>query len=207
MRIFNTVICGVGGTGVIGFGMLLKKLGMPHGYTVVGSETRGSSQRGGAITSSVRYIMNDSDNPASMYKSYFPPNIPVGKADVLIATEASEVLRQIIYLNEDTKVLINNYCVVPKPDRKSIKKERGISYPDSGKILNDISKVTKYVRIVDASETSLKVFGNYLMTNYLLLGAAIKATDLPLDHDLLMDFLGDPRKKDALLMGRDLYNK
>jgi|WetSurMetagenome_2_1015567.scaffolds.fasta_scaffold117308_1 Pyruvate/2-oxoacid:ferredoxin oxidoreductase gamma subunit len=207
MRIFNTVICGVGGTGVIGFGMLLKKLGMPHGYTVLGSETRGSSQRGGAVTSSVRYIINGDGNTAALYKGYYPPSIPVGKADIMIATESSEVLRQVIYLNEGTKVLINRFCVVPKPDRSSIKHVGGGNYPDNDKIFEDITKITRFVRFVDASETSLKLFGTPAMTNYILLGAALQTTDLPIENDLLMNFLPGRREKEAVLKGKELANR
>lgn len=207
MHLYSTVICGVGGTGVIGFGMMLKNLGMPHGYTVVGSETRGSSQRGGAITASVRYITGDNDGAVSAYKSYFPPNIPVGKADLLIATEYSEVLRQAIYLNESTKILINNHSVVPVPDRKSIKREGGIGYPDIETVVADISKLAHSVNIVDASKTSFKQFGSYVMTNYILLGAAIQCTDLPIETDLLMEFLSDSQKKDAVLSGLEMVKK
>lgn len=207
MRIFNTVICGVGGTGVIGFGVLLKKLGMPHGYTVVGSETRGSSQRGGAVTSSVRYFIDGAGNAPSSNKGYFPPSIPVGKADILIATESSEVLRQVIYLNAGTKVLINKFCVVPKPDRSSMKQVGGKNYPDDDKIFEDINKITKFVRFVDASETSLMLFGTPAMTNYILLGAALQTTDLPIENDILMNFLPGQREKEAVLKGKELSNR
>jgi indolepyruvate ferredoxin oxidoreductase beta subunit len=204
MKVFNTVICGVGGSGVIGLGKLLKNIGLPHGYTVVGSETRGSAQRGGAVTSSIRYIMNNNDHSGKNYNTYLPPNIPVGQADVIIATESSEVLRQAIYLNRNTKVLINRFYSIPKPDRKSLKNGGEIGYPDSSEIFENISKLAHFVRFVEASETSLEMFGHYVMTNYILLGVAIKTTGLPIEHDILMDFISNQQAKDAVLKGYEL---
>jgi len=204
MIIFNTVICGVGGTGVIGFGMLLKNLAMPHNYRVFGSETRGSAQRGGAVTSSIRYLIPEKNDQTGEKYRYFPPNIPIGSADLLIATETSEILRQAIYLNESTRVIINKFRNVPKSGRKMLRQGVGEEYPKSSKIRENIENITNNIVFVDASETSLERFNSYVMTNYILLGAALEHGSLPIDLDILMAFLKSEKERDAVSIGTQL---
>ena len=86
----SVLIAGVGGQGSIFAARLLGTTALNCGLNVRGSETIGMAQRGGSVTSHVRF---SADEIAS-------PLIPPGRADVLIALEPTEGERSRHYLCE-----------------------------------------------------------------------------------------------------------
>ena len=64
MQHYNILLCGVGGTGIIGFGTLLKRAAeYEKNIMVVGNELRGRAQRGGATVNTVRYTIFEEHEP------------------------------------------------------------------------------------------------------------------------------------------------
>ena len=204
MKVFNIIVCGIGGTGVIGLGTLLKNAALPEGIGVVGSETRGSAQRGGAVTSSVRYLLRESKSESADFSGYWMGMIPVGGADLMIATEAAESLRNILYLSEKTRIVLNTFAVPPKPASKA-KQKRAVNYPSISDISDNLKQITPHVRVVDASKMSMERFGSYLLTNPILLGVALADVHLPVKKETLNDLLTRGRQREALEMGHALY--
>ena len=82
MKTFNVSLVGVGGQGIILTADMLAKAAALAGYQVKKSEIHGMSQRGGSVTSQVRF----GDNVAS-------PIIQEGTADVLVSFDKLEALR------------------------------------------------------------------------------------------------------------------
>ena len=93
----SILLVGVGGQGTILASKILTLGLMEAGYDVKMSEIHGMSQRGGSVSSQVRY----GDNVAS-------PVIEKGTADMIVAFEKMEALRYLDYLKEDGVLIIND---------------------------------------------------------------------------------------------------
>ena len=98
----NILICGVGGQGTVLAAKVLSQAAISGGQHVLSAETIGMAQRGGSVTSHVR-IGDD----------IFSPLIPKGTADIIIAFEAAEAVRNISYLKKDGLVIVNKKIVQP----------------------------------------------------------------------------------------------
>lgn len=102
MGITNVLFSGVGGQGIILASKILAKCAFDSGYMVKESELHGMAQRGGSVTSHVRFG-----------EEVYSPLIHKGKADFLVALEELEGLRYAFYLKPDGKVILNQKRVVP----------------------------------------------------------------------------------------------
>ena len=79
-NIHNVVVAGLGGQGVLKVTDILAEAVFRAGYDVKKSEVHGMSQRGGSVSSEVRY----GEEVAS-------PMVPAGEADVLAVLDATQV--------------------------------------------------------------------------------------------------------------------
>lgn len=79
-RVTNIVIAGLGGQGIITASDILSQAAFLAGHDVKKAEVHGMSQRGGFVTSDVRY------GP-----KVFSPMVPAGEADILLVFDASQV--------------------------------------------------------------------------------------------------------------------
>ena len=154
----SILLVGVGGQGTI-LAIKLLTIGlMQAGHDVKMSEIHGMSQRGGAVSSQVRYG-----------ESVHSPVIEKGGADILVAFERMEALRWLEYLKPDGKIIVNDYRINPMPVVSGV-----AQYPDGVceelKSLMDIS-------VVDAAAGALEL-GNIRAMNILLLGATIELMGL-----------------------------
>lgn len=98
----DIMICGVGGQGTVLASKIIAASAMDEGNAVHSAETIGMAQRGGPVTSHVR-IGEDA----------FSPLIPLGGADLLIAFEPSEAVRNLSYLKKDGFLIVNTVPVKP----------------------------------------------------------------------------------------------
>ncbi len=80
----NVVLAGLGGQGVIKASDILADAALRAGLDVKKSEIHGMSQRGGSVTSDVRFGRTVDDRVRS-------PMVPRGEADYLVVLAASEV--------------------------------------------------------------------------------------------------------------------
>lgn len=80
MSVTNVVFAGLGGQGVIKASDILADAAVRAGFDVKKSELHGMSQRGGSVTSDVRFGT-----------SVLSPMVPRGEADFLIVLEATQV--------------------------------------------------------------------------------------------------------------------
>jgi indolepyruvate ferredoxin oxidoreductase beta subunit len=204
MKHFNIIICGVGGTGVIGLGELLRKAAMLEGNNVLGTESRGSGQRGGPATASVRFTTLDNDAKHNDRTALWAGSVGAGGADLMIATEAAEALRNAHYLSGNSRVVLNTFTLKPTQTRKEIK-AKSVKYPTIEEVVTMLHQLTPHVYIFNASAMSMEKFGTYRNTNPVLVGVALARGLLPLKKDTLESLLKGTAK-DALEFGYQSAN-
>ena len=159
-KVTNVLLVGVGGQGTILASKILSDGLLQAGYDVKMSEIHGMSQRGGNVSTQVRF--GDRVNS---------PIIGKGEADVIVAFEKMEALRWINYLKKGGKMVINDFEIPSVPILMG-----SVEYPQG--ILDDIG--TKADIIVFEAGKIATELGNSRAMNIVLLGAMIKA--LGLDH-------------------------
>lgn len=89
-EVTNVVFAGLGGQGVIKASDILSDAAFYAGFDIKKSEIHGMSQRGGSVTSDVRY----GDEVLS-------PMVPVGEAHYLVALDSTQVASSKHFLRED----------------------------------------------------------------------------------------------------------
>ena len=93
----SILLVGVGGQGTILASKILTTGLMEAGYEVKMSEIHGMSQRGGSVSSQVRYG-----------ETVYSPVIETGSADMVVAFEKMEALRSLDFLKEGGTLVVNN---------------------------------------------------------------------------------------------------
>nr|WP_320131108.1 indolepyruvate oxidoreductase subunit beta [uncultured Holophaga sp.] len=163
----SILLVGVGGQGTILAAKLLTVALMDAGYDVKMSEIHGMSQRGGSVSSQVRYG-----------KSVSSPVIEEGGADILVAFEKMEAMRWVNFLSPKGKAVINNWEINSMPIVTG-----KVDYPQG--ILEDLgSKIP--TTVIDAAKLATEL-GNSKVMNVILLGATVKSMGLDtLDWDRII---------------------
>ena len=100
----TVLLVGVGGQGTILAGNILAMTASEAGLDVKVSEIHGMSQRGGSVSTIIRM----GEHVDSMI-------CDPGCADVLVAFEAIEALRNQQFLKKGGKLFVNNETIVPVP--------------------------------------------------------------------------------------------
>ena len=155
----SIMLVGVGGQGTILASKLLTIGLMEAGYDVKMSEIHGMSQRGGSVSSQVRY---SDDN-------VYSPVIEIGGADMIVSFEKMEALRYLKYLKPEGKVVVNNYRLnsVSTLVGKFEYKEEEI----------DLELKRLNAKIIEAAKKAEEL-GNAKVMNVILLGSLVKSMKL-----------------------------
>ena len=154
----NILLVGVGGQGTILASKLLTTGLMEEGYDVKMSEIHGMSQRGGNVSSQVRY----GDKVES-------PVIELGSADVIVAFEKMEALRALEYSKKDGLVVVNDVEIESMPILSG-----KFDYPSD--VIEILESKVKTI-VVEASKHAAEL-GNSKVMNIILLGTIIKSMEL-----------------------------
>ena len=185
----SILLVGVGGQGTILASKLLTTGLMEAGYDVKMSEIHGMSQRGGSVSSQVRFG-----------EKVDSPVIEIGGADILISFEKMEALRWLEYLKAEGKVVVNNYEIKPM----SVLSGK-VDYNKN--ILDELNDKADTI-VVDAGEKA-KELGNEKVMNVILLGSIVKLMDLGdinwekiIEENVKSKFIEINKK--ALKLGMDL---
>ncbi|MGN0915904.1 MAG: indolepyruvate oxidoreductase subunit beta [Succinivibrio sp.] len=165
----NVLICGVGGQGTVLASRLTASAAMKEGNVVHSAETIGMAQRGGAVTSHVR-----------IGEQAFSPLIPDGKADLILAFEPAEAVRNIHYLKKGGTVIVCSHPV--KPVTESLE-DTGY---DGKEMLEFLKQNQVKTCVIDANEI-LKEFCSLKFLNIIILGAAVGAGVLGISEDTMTE--------------------
>ena len=153
MKTVNVSLVGVGGQGIILTADILAKAAALAGFDVKKSEIHGMAQRGGSVTSQVRF----GDSVAS-------PIIQEGTADVLVAFDKVEALRNAGVLSKTGTALVNDLYLVPVTVSSG-------QQPDVEDLDGKVKKTFKRLALVDAMELATSGAGNARTMNMVLAGA------------------------------------
>lgn len=156
----NILLTGVGGQGTILAAKMLTIGLMEEGYDVKMSEIHGMSQRGGDVTSQVRYSK----------EKVWSPVIEKGTADIIVSFEKMEALRSLEYIKAEGTVVVNAE-EIPSMTVLTGAEEYA---PD---VIEELEKTAKKVVVIDASRKAEEL-GNVKAANVILLGALVKAMGL-----------------------------
>lgn len=163
----NILLVGVGGQGTITAAKLLTTGLIENGYDVKMSEIHGMSQRGGSVSTQVRFG-----------EAIQSPVIELGTADVIVAFEKMEAMRYLDYLKEDGLIIVNDHEIWPL----SVVINKA-DYPQH--LIEKLENKTRILKI-DAQKMATAL-GNPKVANVILLGVLVKALSLQeLDWDRIL---------------------
>lgn len=165
-QVYTILLCGVGGQGTITAADLLARVATAAGLDCKVSEIHGMAQRGGAVTTVVRF----GEDVHSMV-------CDEGCADCIVSFEVVEALRNIAFLKTEGALVVNDESIKPLPvltDRETMPSRARQRLLDMG------------ASLVPASNLARKA-GNVKCANVVLLGALSIA--LPFETKLWEDVI------------------
>ena len=163
----DILICGVGGQGTVLASKIIAAAAMEAGDPVHSAETIGMAQRGGPVTSHVR-----------IGEEAYSPLIPFGSADMILAFEPAEAVRNLRYLKPDGIVIVNSVPV--KPVTESL---MPTGY-DGTEMIAYLEKKCSCI-VIDGEELC-RPFGSSRYFNIAILGVAAGAGRLGIDKETIL---------------------
>ena len=155
----SIMIVGVGGQGTLLASRILGNTLTQAGYDVKVSEVHGMSQRGGSVTTYVRFG-----------EKVWSPIIEKGGADIILSFELLEALRALPYLKPDGQIIVNTQQIDPMPVITG-----AAEYPQG---IVETLKAQAKVTAVDALALA-KEAGSIKAVNVVLIGLLAKNTLIP----------------------------
>lgn len=150
----NFLLAGVGGQGTILASDVLVNVGVRAGYQAKQAEVHGMSQRGGSVTSFVRWG-----------KVVYSPLVGAGEVDVFLSFEKAETLRNLGQLRAGALTVVNLQAIAPVTVTSG-----GQIYPDEERLRKAVAQVTDKAVYIDGERIANEL-GNVRAANVVLLGA------------------------------------
>ncbi len=169
-KITNILVSGIGGQGVMTAAEILSQSALAQGYDVKKTEVAGMAQRGGVVTSHVRF------GPRVL-----SPAIPDGEADIMVGFEPAEALRWCNQLRPGGVAMVNRVRQEPPVVTLGL-----FEYPDDP--VEQIRRQGIEVHAFDAGAIA-RDLGNFRLVNSVMLGAI--ANYLPFSADILKNAILD----------------
>jgi len=166
VTVTNILLCGIGGQGVLTAAELLARAAVAEGHDVKKTEVAGMAQRGGVVTSHVRF------GPKVM-----APAIPAGEADILLGFEAAEALRWMGQVRPAGVAVVNALSIKPPVVHQGL-----FDYPDDPIAL--MRARFPGLRALNARAIA-EDLGNLKLVNTIMVGAVADA--LPLSAETLRE--------------------
>ncbi len=158
----SILLAGVGGQGILRASDILSLVMIEAGYDARKSEVHGMAQRGGSVTSHVRYG-----------KKVYSPIAKKGDVDILVSFEKLETLRYLDFLKPEGKVIINDEEIYP-PSVNLGEAE----YPKN--VVDSVKTYFNDIKVVNASEMASEA-GNIRTANTAILGVLSLYLDIGAD--------------------------
>ena len=178
MKTVNVSLVGVGGQGIILTADILAKTAAIAGMDVKKSEIHGMAQRGGSVSSQVRFG-----------ESVASPVIQEGTTDVLVSFDKLEAVRNAHLLSENGVAVVNDMYLVPVTVSSG-------QQPDV-KDLDERVRAIKNLRLIDAMKIATEDVGNPRTMNMVVAGALSKLCPFEEAHWLqaMSEMLTGPKAK------------
>lgn len=157
----SILLVGVGGQGTILISKILTEALTEMGHQVKMSEIHGMSQRGGSVSTQIKYG-----------DEVYAPNIGLAEADMVISFEKAEALRALPYLKKGGMMITDEREIYPLPVLIGT-----ATYPHNA--IDALRKVIDpgKLLVIKAAETA-EALGTIKAQNIVLLGAFVKARHL-----------------------------
>jgi indolepyruvate ferredoxin oxidoreductase beta subunit len=160
--ITNILVVGIGGQGIMTAAEMLARTALSRGYDVKKTEVAGMAQRGGVVSSHVRF-------GAKVYS----PQIDPGEADLLIGFEAAEALRWLPWLRPTGVAMVNTLRIAPPVVSVGL-----YDYPTDP--IAELAAAGIQVHAFDAGAIANEL-GNPKLVNTIMLGAISDYLPFPAD--------------------------
>lgn len=162
-KVFNLIINGIGGQGVITLLTFVDEAAFIEGYDVKSSELHGLSQRGGSVETHIRFG-----------KKVNSPLILNGRADLVISMEMLEGLRELQKVGNNAKFLVDEF----------------VSAFDGSLPAEEIKKQFSLVKnetyFISASAKCKEKLQNGIVSGVYLLGFAISKKMIPIKRESVL---------------------
>ncbi len=155
----SIVLVGVGGQGTILVSKILTAGLLKLGYDVKMSEIHGMSQRGGSVTTMIKYG-----------EKVYAPNIGIGEADMIVSFEKIEAVRALPYLKKGGIIVTDDREIHPMSVLTG-----AAEYPHDA--LDKLGEVVENLTVIQANEIAEEL-GNVRVSNVVLLGSLVKKMGL-----------------------------
>ena len=165
-QVTNILIAGIGGQGVMTAAEVLSQTALSQGFDVKKTEVAGMAQRGGVVTSHVRFG-----------RRVLSPAIPDGEADILVGFEPAEALRWCGQLRPGGVAMVNRVRQEPPVVTLGL-----FTYPDDP--VAEMRARGIEVHAFDAGAIAREL-GNLKLVNTVMLGAI--ADYLPFPAEILKE--------------------
>jgi indolepyruvate ferredoxin oxidoreductase, beta subunit len=147
----SILLAGVGGQGILRASDILCHVMMEAGLDAKKSEVHGMAQRGGCVTSHVRYG-----------RKVYSPIARKGDVDILVSFEKLETLRYLDFLKPGGGIIISEREIYPPSVNLG-----DAAYPDN--VIEIVKKIFKTMQVVNANNMALRA-GDVRTENTVLLG-------------------------------------
>lgn len=155
----SLLLVGVGGQGTILVSRILSQGFVNAGYDVKMSEIHGMSQRGGSVTTQIRFG-----------EKVYSPSIGKGEADIIVSFEKLEAARYIELLKKDGTLIVNDEEMYPLPVLSGL-----AQYPEG--VMKELKDAIANITVVEARKIAEEL-GEPRSQNIVMLGALVKALSL-----------------------------
>ncbi|MFA5141522.1 MAG: indolepyruvate oxidoreductase subunit beta [Candidatus Woesearchaeota archaeon] len=170
-EIYDTIIVGVGGQGVLTIAAILARAAVKQGFDVKASELHGLAVRFGSLSVHLRIGK----------KKIMSPMVGGGNADLLIAHEPLEALKALKFANKDTVIMFDTKRQIP-----NITYRDEIHYPLITEVKKTLKSVSKKVIEMDATYATEKETKYTMLANAYILGRVTKEKVLPLSREAVL---------------------
>mgnify|MGYP002617263636 CR=1 FL=1 len=160
MNTLRIYIVGVGGQGNVLASKMIGEAALSMGVPVLMSETHGMAQRGGAVTTVVRV----GEDVKSMVSD-------AGCADVVVAFETTEALRNLPQLKEGGSLIVNDVAIRPLPVLTG-----AASMPENAR-----ERLREAGALLIDADAIARAAGNAKCANVVLVGALAARLDIPVE--------------------------
>lgn len=188
MNKVDFLFAGVGGQGTLLASNIVAEVGMQAGYDVKKSEVHGMAQRGGSVTSHVRWG-----------REVHSPLVGRGEVDFYVAFEKLEALRYVEQLKSGGIALINDHGIPPVSVSSG-----GDVYPTDEQMREVLDQVTEDYHLVPGVKIAEEL-GNARANNVVVLGAL--STFLDVDPDIWLSVIEERVPAKALEINRQAFHK
>jgi indolepyruvate ferredoxin oxidoreductase beta subunit len=180
----SILFAGVGGQGILRASDIACEVIMEAGLDARKSEVHGMAQRGGCVTSHVRYG-----------KKVYSPLAEPGSIQTLVSFEKMESLRYLKFLKKDASVIVNTEEIYPPAVNMG-----DAPYPEDaiGFLKNHYGKVISF----NAAELALKA-GNIKTANVVLLGSLSNLMNI--DKSIWQKVIGNSFPEKLIKMNLDAF--